>query len=133
MSRTKIKLISVSVLMMFTIWGFAAVSYAGYIPKGLILFLFAMIMITGIYAFVKHLRQYEEEKEGFAVEDELSRQIQFRAGYYAFNASLYIWFAIFVFQQSIPDTRTMLGGGLLLSIIVFMGIRAYLKRSYDEN
>jgi len=133
MSRTKIKLISVSVLMMFTIWGFAAVSYAGYIPKGLILFLFAMIMITGIYAFVKHLRQYEEEKEGFAVEDELSRQIQFRAGYYAFNASLYIWFAIFIFHRSIPDTETMLGGGLLLSIIVFMGIRAYLKRSYDEN
>jgi hypothetical protein len=128
MSRTKIKLIFVSVLMMFTIWGFAAVSYAGHIPKGLILFLFVMIMITGIYAFIKHMRQYEEEKEGFAVEDELSRQIQFRAGYYAFNASLYIWFAIFVFQQSIPDTRTMLGGGLLLSMFVFMGIRAYLRR-----
>jgi len=128
MSRAKSRLIPVSMLVMFSIWGFVALNHRDYIPKGLGVFIFAMIMIAGIYAFVTHMRRYKEEKEGFAVEDELSTQIQYKAGYYSFNASLFIWFAIFAFQQFIPDTETMLGGGLLLSMIVFMGIRAYLRR-----
>ena len=128
MSKVKNRLIPVSMLFMFSIWGFVALNHRDYIPKGLGVFIFAMIMIAGIYAFVTHMRRYKEEKEGFAVEDELSKQIQYKAGYYAFNASLFIWFAIFAFQQFIPDTETMLGGGLLLSMFVFMGIRAYLRR-----
>ena len=133
MSKSKSRIFPVSLLVMFSVWGFAALHHAGYIPEPLGIYIFAMIMITGIYAFFTHMRRYEEEKEGFAVEDELSTRIKYKAGYYSFNASLYIWCAIFVFQQSIPDTRMMLGGGLLLSMIVFMGSRAYLRRSYDEN
>jgi hypothetical protein len=129
MSKSKNRLIPVSLLVMLSVWGFAALHHWGYIPEPLGIFIFAMIMIAGIYAFFTHMRRYEEEKEGFAVEDELSRQVQYKAGYYSFNASLGIWFAIFAFQQFIPDTETMLGGGLLLSMIVFMGIRAYLRRS----
>ena len=129
MSKSKNRLIPVSMLVMLSVWGFAALHHWGYIPEPLGIFIFAMIMIAGIYAFFTHMRRYKEEKEGFAVEDELSRQIQYKAGYFSFNASLGIWFAIFAFQQFIPDTETMLGGGLLLSMIVFMGIKAYLRRS----
>ena len=128
MSRAKSRLIPVSMLVMFSVWGFVDLHHGDYIPEPLGIFIFAMIMIVGIYAFFVHMRRYKEEKEGFAVEDELSTQIQYKAGYYSFNASLFIWFAIFAFQQFIPDTETMLGGGLLLSMIVFMGIRAYLRR-----
>ncbi len=128
MSKAKNRLIPVSMLFMFSIWGFVALHHGDRIPEPLGIFIFAMIMIAGIYAFFVHMRLYKEEKEGFAVEDELSTQIQYKAGYYSFNASLFIWFAIFAFQQFIPDTETMLGGGLLLSMIVFMGIRAYLRR-----
>jgi hypothetical protein len=128
MSKVKNRLIPVSMLFMFSIWGFVALHHGDRIPEPLGIFIFAMIMIAGIYAFFVHMRLYKEEKEGFAVEDELSTQIQYKAGYYSFNASLFIWFAIFAFQQFIPDTETMLGGGLLLSMIVFMGIRAYLRR-----
>jgi len=128
MSKAKNRLIPISMLFMFSIWVFVALHHGDRIPEPLGIFIFAMIMIAGIYAFFVHMRLYKEEKEGFAVEDELSTQIQYKAGYYSFNASLFIWFAIFAFQQFIPDTETMLGGGLLLSMIVFMGIRAYLRR-----
>lgn len=133
MSDSKSKILPVSVVFMFSVWGFAALHQGGYIPKGLGVFIFAMIIVAGIYAFINHMRRYEKEKQGFAVEDELSRQIQYKAGYYSFHASLFIWFAIFMIQQFIPKTETMLGGGLLLSMIVFMVTRAYLNRSYDEN
>jgi hypothetical protein len=52
MKQTKNTLLLVSVLVMFSIWGFIAVYKAGYIPTGLDLFIFAMIMTGGIYAFV---------------------------------------------------------------------------------
>lgn len=133
MGDSKSKLVSVSVLVMLTIWGFVALYHAGYIPKGLDLFIFAMIMVAGIYAFVKQMRRYEEEKRGFAVEDELSKRIQYKAGYYSFIASIYIWLAIFLFHRFIPDVETMLGGGILLSAIVSIGINTYLTRNYNED
>lgn len=133
MHESKSTILPVSVLFMLSIWGFVALHEGGYIPEPLGIFLFAMIMVAGIYAVFTHMRRYKEAKEGFAVEDELSTQIRYRAGYYSFNAALFIWFAIFALQQFIPDTETMLGGGLLLPLIVSMGIRSYLRRSYDEN
>lgn len=133
MSESKSKIIPVSVAFMFSIWGFAALHQAGYIPEKLGVFIFALIMVTGIYAFIRHMRRYEEIKAGFAVEDELSKQIQYKAGYYSFITSLFIWCGIFAFHQFIPDVETMLGGGLLLSMFVFMGVRAYMTRSYNEN
>jgi uncharacterized membrane-anchored protein len=133
MSASRSKIIPVSMLFMLSVWAFAALHHWGHIPEPLGIFIFAMIMIAGIYAFFTHMRRYEEAKQGFAVEDELSTRIRYKAGYYAFMTSLYIWIAIFLFQRFIPDTETMLGAGLLLSMFVFMGIRAYLGRSYNED
>ena len=133
MGDSNSKLVSVSVLIMLTIWGFVALYHAGYIPKGLDLFIFGMIIVAGIYAFVKHMRRYKEEKRGFAVDDEMSKQIQYKAGYYSFIISIYIWLAIFLFHRFIPDIETMLGGGILLSAIVSMGIKTYITRSYNED
>lgn len=118
---------------MFSIWGFALLYRAGYIPNGLDIFIFAMIVIAGVYAFVTHMRRYEAERAGFAIEDELSKQIRNKAGYFSYMTSLYIWLAIFLFQRFIPDVETMLGGGILLSALVFMSIKAYLMRNLNEN
>ena len=90
-------------------------------------------MVSGVYAFVTHMRRYKDAKEGLALEDELSTQIRYQAGYYSFITSLYIWLAIFLFQRFIPDVETMLGGGILLSACVSIGIKVYLTRSYNEN
>lgn len=133
MSESKSAIVPVSVLIMLLIWGFIALYHGGYIPRGLDIFIFAMIVVGGVYAFVTHMRRYKEVKEGFPVEDELSTQIKYKAGYYAFLTSLYIWLAIFLFQRFIPDVETMLGGGILLSACVAIGIKAYLTRSYNEN
>ena len=133
MSESRSTILPVSVLFMLSIWGFAVLYHAGYIPRGLDIFIFAMIMIAGIYAFVTHMRRYKDAQEGFAIEDELSTQIKYKAGYYSFITSLYIWLGIFLFQRYIPDVETTLGGGILLSACVAIGIKAYLTRRYDEN
>jgi hypothetical protein len=133
MSQSKSTIVPVSVLFVLSIWGCAALYHGGYIPEGKGIFIFAMIIVAGVFAFVRHVRRYKDAREGFAVEDELSTQIRYKAGYYSFITSLYIWAAIFAFHQLIPDVKTMLGGGILLSAIASIGIKAYLTRSYDEK
>jgi len=132
-NKAKNTLLLVSILTMLSVWGFVAVYHAGYIPKGLDLFIFALIMISGLYAFVTNMKRYKDEQEGFPAEDELSLRIKYRAGYYAFVASMYIWLFIFLFKDFFPDIETMLGGGVLTSAFLAMGIRGYLTRHYNEN
>lgn len=133
MSESKSTIVPASVLFMLSIWGFIALYHRGYIPERSDIFIFAMIMVSAIYVFVTDMRRYKDAKEGFAVDDELSRHIKYQAGYYSFITSIYIWLAILLFQRFIPDVETMLGGGILLSACVSIGIKVYLTRSYNEN
>lgn len=132
MKQAKSALIPVSVLFMFSIFGFSALYNAGYIPNGLDLFIFAMIIIAGIYFFVVHMRRYKDLQQGIAPDDELSNQIKYKAGYYSFLTSMYIWLFIFLFQRYFPDVETMLGGGILLSCVIAIAMKAYLTRHFDE-
>lgn len=133
MNRAKNTLLLVSVLVMLSIWGFAAVYHAGYIPNGLDLFIFFLIFVGGIYAFVVHMKRYKDAQKGFPAEDELTTRIKYKAGYYAFVASIYIWLFIFLFKDIFPDVESMLGSGILLSAILAMLIKAYLTRNYHED
>lgn len=133
MKQTKTTLMMISVLIMLSIWGFIAVYKAGFIPSGLDLFIFALIIICGIYAFVIHLRRHRDHEQGIPVEDEMSTRIKHKTGYHAFTASMYMWLLIFVFKDLFPDVETMLGGGILLSGVIFMGIKGYLAKHYNED
>ncbi|MFC1777101.1 hypothetical protein ACFL3I_07145 [Pseudomonadota bacterium] len=133
MKQTKRALLLVSILIMLCIWGFIAAYRTGYIPTGLDLFIFALIMIAGIYAFVTHLKQHKDVQSGFPAEDEMSTRIKYKAGYYAFLASMYMWLFIFLFKDFFPDVETMLGGGILLSAALSIVIKTYLTRNYHED
>ena len=133
MKQTKIALLLVSILAMLCVWGFIAVYKGGYIPTGLDALIFALIIIGGIYAFVTHLKQHKDVQSGFPAEDEMSTRIKYKAGYHAFMASIYIWLFIFLFKDFFPDVESMLGSGILLSIILSMLIKAYLTRNYRED
>ncbi len=133
MKNAKNTLMFQSILFMFMIWGFAALFNTGYIPAGLDLFIFLMIIVAGVYAFVVNMRKFKDEEAGFPAEDELSTRIKYKAGYYAFIGSLYMWLFLFLFKSFIPDVETLVGGGILLSSIGFMVIKGYMERNYDEN
>ncbi len=133
MKPLKSALVTVSVLAMASIWGFIALYKGGYIPTGLQVFIFALIMISGIYAFVTHLKQHKDMQSGFPAEDEMSTRIKYKAGYHAFMTSMYMWLFIFLFKDLFPDVESMLGGGILLSAVISMVIKSYLTRNYNEN
>lgn len=133
MKQTKYTLMLVSILFMTAIWGFVFAYRSGFVPTGLDLLIFALIMISGVYAFVTHLKRHKDFEKGIPVEDEMSTRIKYKAGHHAFLASLYMWLFIFLFKDFFPDVETMLGGGILLSAVISIVIKAYLTRHYNED
>ena len=122
-----------SIIVMLTIWGFIWAQKRTNIFQGLELYLFIAIILFGILALVIAFRKEKEQKEGFTIEDELSERLKYKAGYYAYLGSLYMWLIIFIFHYRFPDTETMLGGGILLSAALGYIAKFIVKRQFNEK
>ena len=133
MKRHRSTLLLVSILFLVSIWGFVFAQRAGIIPGGLELFIFLLIMCAGIYAFVQEMKKHRDIEKGFPVEDELSEQIKYRAAYLTFMTSIYVWLALFLLKEWFTDYDTLFGLGVLIPAVMFMGVRSYLARNFDEN
>ena len=133
MLNTKNALLLVTILVVLCAWGFIAIYRGGYVPTGKHLLIIGLIIISAIYAFVTHLKKHKDVQSGFPAEDEMSTRIKYQAGYHAFIASIYMWLLIFLFKDVFPDVETMLGGGILFSSAIAIGIKSYLTRHYHED
>ena len=133
MNQTKSPIVVVSVLLIASIWALIALYQAGYVPSGLDAVIFALILISGVYAFVVHMKRHNDMKQGLPPDDELSNQIKYKAGYYAFLSSMYVWLFIFLFKHVFPDLESLLGTGILTSAVISIAIKAYLSRNYYAN
>jgi hypothetical protein len=121
-----------SILITLTILGFIVVVRGPELFGGLELFILVLIIILGIVAFVNALKRDRDIKAGMPVEDELSTRIKYKAGYYAFLTSMYMWMFIFLLKDNFPDVETMLGGGILLSGALSVIIKYAVKYKFDE-
>ena len=100
---------------------------------GLNLVIIIMIIASGAFALFQALKKDKEEKAGYPAEDELSTRIKYKAGYYAFLISMYMWLFIFLFKDKFPDIETMLGGGILLSAVISFATKFVIQRNYNEK
>ena len=74
-----------------------------------------MIVILAVIALIRAYKIGQDEKQGLPIEDELSTFIKYKAGYYSFLISIYMWLAIFLLKNNFSNVETMLGVGILLS------------------
>jgi len=100
---------------------------------GLNLVIFILIFASGAFVFLQAMKKNNDIKAGYPVEDELSTRIKYKAGYYAFLISMYMWLFIFLFKDKFPDTETMLGGGILLSAVISIATKFVIQRNYNEK
>ncbi len=132
MKKNRITLMITSVLFMAAIWGFVAIEKGNNLFKGIGLYIFILILVLGIIALIRALKKDKEEKEGLTLEDELSTQLKYKSGYYAYLYSMYMWMFIFFFKDKFPNVESMLGGGILLSALIGFIIKVYVKRNFNE-
>lgn len=94
--------------------------------------IFALIILGGIVAFINANKEDKQVKEGLPIDDELSKLIKYKTGYYAYMASLYMWLVIFVAKGMFPDIETMLRGGILLSCLIWAISKYIVELKFDE-
>lgn len=132
--KTKRKtLMLTSVLIMALIWGFIAIEKGTNLFQGLDLYIFILIIVLSIVVLVNAIKKDKEEKAGIPTDDELSTRIKYKAGYYAFLSSMYLWLFIFLLKDNFPDVETLLGAGILLSAAISVIIKYLIKYNYNEE
>lgn len=113
---------------MALVFGFIVIDKGTFQINGLIIFIIALTAILSAYLLIQAFKKDKEKKEGFALEDELSDQIKFKSGYYAYISSMYMWLILFLFKEHFPDIETLLGGGILLSAFIGFICKIIIKR-----
>lgn len=121
-----------SILITLTILGFIVAVRGPELFGKLELFILILIISLGIVAIINALKRDRDNKAGIPVEDELSTRIKYKAGYYAYLISMYMWLFIFLLKDNFPDVETMLGGGILLSGALSVIIKYAVKYKFDE-
>lgn len=97
------------------------------------LVIFGLIILVAGFAITEAVKKNKEEQKGYPSDDEFSDLIKYKSGYYAFLASMYIWLFIFLFRSKFPDFETAFGGGILLSTVVFLLIKYFIKKKLNEK
>jgi hypothetical protein len=132
MKNNRKTLLFTSIIIMVAIWGFIAIEKGTDLFKGLDLYIFILIVVLGTIAFINALKRDKEEKEGLPAEDEFSNLIKYKAGYLAYMTSMYMWLFIFIFKDKFPNVESMLGGGILLSALIFFITKIKVKKKFNE-
>ncbi len=123
----------VSLLGMACFWGFVLAPRAGIVPGFLEIVIFVLILIALVHSFVVKMKKLKDIESGFPEEDELSEQVKYRAGYYSFMSSIYVWMLLWVLKEIFTDYDTLFGLGVLLPAIIFIVLRSYFTRNPHEN
>jgi Predicted membrane protein (DUF2178) len=131
MKKGKIFMLT-AILLMFALLGFGVAFSSGIELKRLDVLIFVLIVVIGVIALYLARKKDKSIAEGFPAEDEMSLLLKYKSGYYAFMISMYMWLFIFFFKDKFPDVETMLGGGVLLSALIFYGVTFVLKRGLNE-
>ena len=132
--KTKRKTFLVTcIAIMAVIWAFAIIEKRTGLMEGLDLIIFILIVIGSIIAFVSAVKKDKEEKAGLPTEDELSDLLKYKTGYYAFFASMILWCIIFLFKDRFPNNESMVGGGILLSAVLFFIAKLVVKKQLYEK
>ena len=125
-------LLIISILIMVVFWGYIVIDKRVNPFQGLELFIFVLIIIIGIIAFIIAFKKDKEIREGFPSDDELSTLIKYKSGYYAYLASMYMWLFIFLFKDKFPNIESMIGGGILFSALIGYLAKMYVKKNFNE-
>jgi len=131
MKTKRALLILVGLTLTFTA-GILAYSQMSELPPKMML-IYALIGIVAIISIFIAIKKMKEEKEGQPADDEFTIQIKYKAGYYAYISSMYMWLFIFLFRGLFPDIETLVGGGILLSGVIGFVCKMIVKKKIDDK
>ena len=91
-----------------------------------------IIVLVAMVFPIRFLRKSRKKKNGIPSDDELSILVKYKIGYYSFFSSSFLWYCLFCFKDRISDINTILGGGILLSVLIVLITSVVFKLYPDE-
>ena len=128
-SQQRIFIITIALILVLFLGYFVAIKSSFLFSKlEIVIFVFT-ILLAGIY-FWNAFKKNKEELEGQPEEDEMSNMIKYKTGHQAYMASMYMWLFFFIFKNRFPTTESLIGGGIILSSLIYYVVKLKVKREY---
>lgn len=124
--------IIMSVLILIIILGYIIIAMKDNPITGLDQIILILIIILATIFLINSLKNTQNEKKGLPIDDELSNRIKYKAGYKTYMISMYMWLFIFLLKDKFPNNEIMLGGGIMLSALIFVITKYIVKRNFHE-
>lgn len=92
------------------------------------------ICSLALYIFIEWKKK-RDIKNDIPIDDELTIKSKIYAGSKAFQISMLLWLAIFIFHESFTEPETMLGTGILGSALIYGLCLLYFKstQNFDNS
>jgi len=93
-----------------------------------------LVIIIGLVFAIMTWKQFKDTKKGKIIEDEMTRKIELRAGYYAFRFSIFFWIFLMLINLITKDyTDELLILGVLIPGLLHIFWKLYLTKTGNLN
>jgi len=89
------------------------------------------VLIMAVSFLIEGLRKIKEAKKQLPVDDERSKKAEYRAGYYSYLISVYIWVALYFLKDLFAQVEYLLATGILCMAAVFIIARVIYRKRGD--
>jgi hypothetical protein len=86
------------------------------------------ILIIVAIMLLESRKRIKEAKLNLPSDDELTKVADFKAGYYSYLISVYIWLILYFVKDLLPTRTHILAIGIILMAVVFLVARMIFRR-----
>jgi RsiW-degrading membrane proteinase PrsW (M82 family) len=98
-----------------------------YMKNGIIA---VLIIVIALVFIIMTWKQFKDAKRGKIIEDEMTREIELRAGYYAFRFSIFFWIFLMLLNLITREyTDELLIIGVLIPALLHIFWKLYLTKT----
>ena len=125
-------LLAINLVIILVVLGITAFEKETGFLEGIHPVILLFLVIISVFVAIRPLKKRSNNKTALAIDDELSLLIKYKAGYYAYLITMFIWLLIFLVKESFPNPDVLLGIGIMLSAISAIVSRIVIKRKPNE-
>lgn len=132
MTKQKKTLLAINLTIIGTVLALIIIEqWTGFFEELSTLVLTILVIITVLLS-LRSLKINYKKKGGLPADDELSLQVKYKSGYYAYFATMFIWYVLFLLNYKFHDAETILGIGIILSALTAIIAQIIIKRKPNE-
>ena len=124
--KKSILMLVIAILLMFLLIFWWFVQSSDLHPMTLIITIAVLIMIIAF--FVEGIKNIRDSKKELAIDDELSKLAEHKAGYHSYLISVYIWVALYFLKDLFSTQGYLLATGIFCMALTFVITRFFYRK-----